>query len=1102
MSDYAFPPSFRATDADDNPLAGGTMRFYAAGTTTPKAVYSDAARTVTLGTQVSTNSAGVPVSGSNVPILIYYGTGNYKYALYDADGALVPGMEFDNIPGYVEAEEESTTGLPEIPVDSKTTAYTVVSGDRGNLINANPTGGSFAITLPSAVTVGDDFLVGFRHNGTANAVTIVATGSQVIRFQGNRAAFSLVGQGETLWLVSDGSDWIACGYVPPFRKATDPYFIVLDRLTAPPANPDAGARYLINGTPTGAWSTLSFADEDIAEADGNGSWIKHTPAEGWLAFDVDEKVSLVFKNGAWVNFQVDPGESTLKTLIVQDQKSSGTDGGTPTEDAWTASVLNTSVVNTIADSSLASSTITLPAGRYRVKARKVFSVTGESRIRFISEDTTIVFLSESVHAGGSISTQSLNAKVGVTAMLDGEFEITESTDFGLQYYVNVNQGVTAAQGLGIPSSISGSVEVYATVVIEDLAVQQGPKGDEGDTGPDGLDAAYAYQFNTATSGDPGTGKILVNNATPASVTQIAVHQTDANAAVLTAVIATWDDSTSANKARVRFHKEGAPENFFEFLITATGTDVGDYWTFPVSYVSHGGTISNGNDIALLVVQTGDQGDPGTTVPDISGLTIKTAPVLTDDYAIIYDAAGSAAKKYLPFSRDTGLTPIDGASWAQAIGSRIGSNLSAAGSGTPGSANEFGLLIHTYTPVTSSAAGYEKCAALFIAVSSDPSTYGPDIWRDKVGLDMRGYIAADNALGRAWGGYSEGRILTGGDGLLYAHEFYTINNGTDQAAVDTSTSKYGIHLVAGGTNHSTAGIKFTADGVSYRTGIYFSASAIVTHALYAPSLFSLRITGAMAFGHDTPDRLVHAEVADAGTTSVVYAARLSHVTSGTAAVGFGVGLEHELENASGTNRVAGVAQVEWSDATNATEDALYKITLMRAGTLADAFTVSSLGVMTLAGDLLAINTVNAIASAAAATLVTNRTDTHGDEADVGQIASYGRSSTGVSTLYSLQKARALLDDNGAEYGQYVWQLRNAGVMTSVMTLTPFGGLEVLGAYYVGANKVVGARDTGWTAMTGTPNEAATYDVASVTLPQLAGRVAAIQAALTTHGLIGT
>lgn len=51
------------------------------------------------------------------------------------------------------------------------------------------------------------------------------------------------------------------------------------------------------------------------------------------------------------------------------------------------------------------------------------------------------------------------------------------------------------------------------------------------------------------------------------------------------------------------------------------------------------------------------------------------------------------------------------------------------------------------------------------------------------------------------------------------------------------------------------------------------------------------------------------------------------------------------------------------------------------------------------------------------------------------------------------------------------------------------------------KVVGTRDTGWTAMTGSTDKATSYATSTVTLAQLAGRVMAIQAALTTHGILG-
>ncbi|WP_430251258.1 hypothetical protein [Neorhizobium sp. DAR64860/K0K1] len=65
----------------------------------------------------------------------------------------------------------------------------------------------------------------------------------------------------------------------------------------------------------------------------------------------------------------------------------------------------------------------------------------------------------------------------------------------------------------------------------------------------------------------------------------------------------------------------------------------------------------------------------------------------------------------------------------------------------------------------------------------------------------------------------------------------------------------------------------------------------------------------------------------------------------------------------------------------------------------------------------------------------------------------------------------------------------------------GTLNVIADIYRGGIKVLGARETGYAAMTGTGNKATVYDVASVTLPQLAARVASLQASITTHGMIG-
>lgn len=62
------------------------------------------------------------------------------------------------------------------------------------------------------------------------------------------------------------------------------------------------------------------------------------------------------------------------------------------------------------------------------------------------------------------------------------------------------------------------------------------------------------------------------------------------------------------------------------------------------------------------------------------------------------------------------------------------------------------------------------------------------------------------------------------------------------------------------------------------------------------------------------------------------------------------------------------------------------------------------------------------------------------------------------------------------------------------------LAVTKVYRINAVQVVGARRTGWVAATGGTSRA-TFDTATVTLPQLAERVKALLDDLTTHGLIG-
>jgi hypothetical protein len=108
------------------------------------------------------------------------------------------------------------------------------------------------------------------------------------------------------------------------------------------------------------------------------------------------------------------------------------------------------------------------------------------------------------------------------------------------------------------------------------------------------------------------------------------------------------------------------------------------------------------------------------------------------------------------------------------------------------------------------------------------------------------------------------------------------------------------------------------------------------------------TGLVGIGTTSPDRLLHAESSDAVTNAVTFAQRLSHISSGTVATSFGTGVEYELENASGTNRVAGTQEFTWTDATNATEDTDFVLKLIDGGTLAERLRVTSDGNINLGG----------------------------------------------------------------------------------------------------------------------------------------------------------
>jgi hypothetical protein len=151
----------------------------------------------------------------------------------------------------------------------------------------------------------------------------------------------------------------------------------------------------------------------------------------------------------------------------------------------------------------------------------------------------------------------------------------------------------------------------------------GATGSNGAAGANGTDPGIRWMFDstTTTNADPGTGDLRLNNATLASVTEIAISYSSGetgNPSVENFVKA-WDDSTTTGtRGTLILKKASAPQNFAIYTITSAITDGTTYGRFTLSYVAGSGSFTNADTLAVQFTRTGDKGADGAGTGDVTG----------------------------------------------------------------------------------------------------------------------------------------------------------------------------------------------------------------------------------------------------------------------------------------------------------------------------------------------------------------------------------------------------------------------------------------------------------------------------------------------------
>lgn len=191
----------------------------------------------------------------------------------------------------------------------------------------------------------------------------------------------------------------------------------------------------------------------------------------------------------------------------------------------------------------------------------------------------------------------------VNSLFDWEGSWTTSTAYALNDAVS-NDGSSYICILAHTSSASDEPGVGGSwATYWDLAAS---KGDTGDTGATGVSQGLLFAFDAATSGDPGTGEFLLNNATVSSVTAINVSDTDGDGNDVSSYISVWDDSTSTVSGYVTIRDLSDSSVYAVFSITGSSTDNTTYYTLSVTHISSSGTFAG--DCYIDFSRTGDAGE--------------------------------------------------------------------------------------------------------------------------------------------------------------------------------------------------------------------------------------------------------------------------------------------------------------------------------------------------------------------------------------------------------------------------------------------------------------------------------------------------------------
>lgn len=320
-----------------------------------------------------------------------------------------------------------------------------------------------------------------------------------------------------------------------------------------------------------------------------------------------------------------------------------------------------------------------------------------------------------------------------------------------------------------------------------------------------------WEFNTATSGDPGSGKFLLNNATLSSVSSANISDNEVNGVDVSAFIATWDDSTSSPKARLVIRNQTDLSSCAIYSITGASSDESGYYTLALTHVASSGTLAD--HCSIEWIGAGDGGSDGRSLATQGAWATSTAYVYSTSQADIVENNGSSYICKLSHTSSAGDEPGVGGSWATYWNLFASQGASGAGSGDLIAANNL-------SDVNSASA---SATNLGLGTSDSPQFAGVNVGHATDTTITRtgaGTIAVEgNEIYRAGG--TDVPVVDGGTGASTATAgFDNLSPTTTKGDVIANDGTNNVRLAVGANNKvlvadsaESAGVKWGNVSVS-------------------------------------------------------------------------------------------------------------------------------------------------------------------------------------------------------------------------------------------------------------------------------------------------